>query len=189
MHFLSEENKNGQTHTQTQIIGHLIWEPHYLLVQNLKKKEKSNSMRHDNTAYCSRGVPLPELGADHILPYGQSCLFCSVGRGFFLRKLSRLGPWRPRGSSGGMNLDRKKRKNPDMTDCGFHHFLVTNHGCCIIMFPGLHPGGVICTLGPHETGFRQKNRIVAYLSFTKEYMRSLSSMHFFHSGLSPWRSR
>lgn len=29
----------------------------------------------------------------------------------------------------------------------------------------------------------------AYLSLTKEYMRSLSSMHFFHSGLSPCRSR
>lgn len=27
--------------------------------------------------------------------------------GFFLRKLSRLGPWRPRGSSGGMNLESK----------------------------------------------------------------------------------
>lgn len=35
----------------------------------------------------------------------------------------------------------------------------------------------------------QRNGLTAYLSFTNEYMRSLSSMHFFHSGLSPWRSR
>lgn len=41
-------------------------------------------------------------------PYGQGCFFCSGMTGLFLRKLSKLGPCRPRGSSGGMNLRDKK---------------------------------------------------------------------------------
>lgn len=101
-----------QKGTHTQVIGHLFWEPHSSLIQN---NEKSSNMQYKNTAHCSSGVPLSELCANYILPYGQSCLFCSVGRGFLRRKLSRLGPWRPRGSSGGMNLDKKT----DMTDCTF----------------------------------------------------------------------
>lgn len=79
-------------------------------------------MQYKNIAYCSSGVCFPEL-----LPYGQSCLFCSVGRGFFRRKLSRLGPWRPRGSSGGMNLNNKEKK--------------TQIGCCDVIVSLIPPPG------------------------------------------------
>lgn len=47
---------------------------------------------------------LAEEQRDKYLPYGQGCFLCSGMMGLFLRKFSRLGPWRPRGSSGGMNL-------------------------------------------------------------------------------------
>lgn len=43
------------------------------------------------------------------LAYGQSGAFSSDATDSFLRKLSRDGPLRPRGSSGGMNLLQKKK--------------------------------------------------------------------------------
>jgi len=53
---------------------------------------------------CGLGTRASQVRSVNTLPYGHCGLLCSSDAGRFRRKLSMLGPFLPRGSSGGINL-------------------------------------------------------------------------------------